>query len=104
MIRLNYDRGTYWLRDTTTKDTIGRCMVWDKKDFYEIWSVRIAEEFQRQGFATLMLKRIIKKFKNKPLRLYVYKSNNIAIHLYEKLGFKIIGEYEKVPSAWIMQR
>lgn len=110
MIRLNYNMydGYYWLKDTVTKDIIGRCTVYEKKDFFEIWGVRILEDFQRQGFTTLMLKRIIKKFKDKPIRLYVYKDNDVAIHLYEKLGFKIIEEYDPYGngnySAWTMQR
>ena len=50
-----------------------------------------------------MLKRLINKYKNKtePLVLFVYKENEIAIRLYEKLGFKIIEEYN--PVAWTMQ-
>lgn len=103
MIRLNYNRGYYWLKDTITKDIIGRCSVYDKRNFYEIWSVSVDTKFRQQGYATLMLKRIIKKFKDKPLRLYVYKSNDIAIHLYEKLGFKIIGEFDGATNAWTME-
>ena len=63
----------------------------------------IYHEFQHKGFGTLMLKRIIRKYRNdnKPLVLYVYKDNKIAISFYEKLGFKIVGEYHY--NAWEMQ-
>lgn len=116
MIRLNsYSYGcrkNYELKDTTTKDYIGRCCVIENvilgkgKCVNEIWNVRILEPFQRKGYATLMLKRIISKYKKEaePLVLYVYKDNEIAIHLYEKMGFKIIGEYDNRRSdAWAMQ-
>ena len=103
MIRLNYEGcGYYYLKDTTTQDFIGRCEVRNFKDTYEIWNVRVFERFRQQGYATLMLKRIIKKFSDKPLILYVWKTNEIAIHLYEKLGFSIIGEYMQ-GDAWKMQ-
>ena len=105
MIRLNAEgNGFYQLKDTTTKSFLGGCEVWNRIDFYEIWNVRIFEEFQRNGYATTMLKRVIKKHKDKPIRLYVFKSNTIAIHLYEKLGFKIIGEYKgRRDPAWTME-
>ena len=76
-----------------------------KIDFYEIWSVTTFEGFKRQGYATTMLKRIIKKLKDRPIRLYVYKDNKVAIHLYENLGFKIIEEfYGGYYPAWTMER
>ena len=109
MIRLNNNGyGYYHLKDTDTQSYLGRCIVYDKRNFYEIWGVVIYDRFRKQGYATLMLKRIIKKFADKPLRLYVYKDNNIAIRLYEKLGFKIIEEYAPYNdgnyNAWTMER
>ena len=110
MIRLcnvSWSDCRYHLMDTETKDLLGRCEVipgwYQGTKANEIWSVKIFEEFQRKGYATLMLKRIIKKYKGNvtPLRLYVYKDNDIAIHLYKKLGFEIIGEYGS--NAWAMQ-
>lgn len=97
----------YHLMDTETKDFLGKCEVvtgWYRGEkVNEIWSVRIFEEFQRKGYATLMLKRIIKKYKGNvlPLVLYVAKDNDIAMHLYKKLGFEIIGKYSS--NAWAMQ-
>lgn len=114
MIRLNphadWNRTHYQLIDTETRDYIGRCMIkygtYNGNRVLELWSVLIFDKFQKQGYGTLMLKRIIKKYKKNelPLVLYVYKTNKIAIHLYEKLGFQIIGEYtEAYDPAWAMQ-
>lgn len=97
----------YELKDTETKNCLGRCAVvpeiYKGIEVLVIWSVRIYEKFQRKGFATLMLKRIIKKYQSdeRPLLLHVFKDNEIAIHLYEKLGFEIIREYYN--NAWTMQ-
>lgn len=97
----------YHLTDTKTKDFLGRCQVspgwYHGEKVNEIWNVRIFDEFRRKGYATLMLSRIIKKYKRDvlPLVLYVAKDNDIAMHLYKKLGFEIIGEYGS--NAWAMQ-
>lgn len=104
MVRLYCESGGYyWLKDTETKDYLARCQVTGRRDILEIWSVHVFEEFRRMGYATMMLKRVINKYLNdsRPLRLYVYKDNTVAIHLYEKLGFEIIGEYGS--NAWTMQ-
>ena len=103
MIRLNSykdkierDITNYRLVDTTRQNLIGRCCIKNNKitNCNEIWSLMIATQFRRKGYATLMLKRIIAKYKSMrlPLVLYVYKDNDIAIKLYEKLGFKITQE------------
>ena len=108
MIRLSsIDGRYYYLKDTVTKQILGRCQIiyainGEKGAFNEIWSVHINPEFRQKGYGTIMLQRIIKKYKREtePLVLYVYKNNNIAIHLYEKLGFKITGEYNS--NVWTM--
>lgn len=104
MIRLNGSDGYFILKDTETQRHLGKCEVDLYDDKIEIWGVRVYEEFQRKGYATIMLKRIIKKYKNDkiPLLLYVHKENIIAIHLYEKLGFEIVGKY-LIGDAWTMQ-
>lgn len=116
MIRLNRHENEYWgrtyyeLMDTDTRERIGRCHIkygkYNGNLVLELWSVMIYEKFQKQGYGTLMLKRIIKKYKKHelPLVLYVYKTNKVALHLYEKLGFQIIGEHTEVSDqAWAMQ-
>ena len=110
MIRLINNYNDYVLVDTDTKEELAKCLVLggyciNIRDCVNvIWNVYVAEEFRRQGFATIMLQRIIKKYKDsRPLILYVYKDNVAAISLYEKLGFEIIGEYDGKENAWTMQ-
>lgn len=81
---------------------IGYFEVWQYKDKYKIWSLRIIESQRNKGYGTRMLKEFLQEFKaDKPLFLHVYKTNKIAIHMYEKLGFVIVGEYGD--DAWTMQ-
>ena len=106
MIRLSNSRGCqYELKDTVSKAILGGCKVHTSYNKLEIWCVNINEEFRRKGYATLMLQRIIRKFRKdeRPLLLYVLKDNSIAIHLYKKLGFEIIGEFGFSGYAWSMQ-
>ena len=97
----------YRLVDTKTKSYIGKCELsketWKDGVVYVLWSVKIFEEFQNMGYGNLMLKRVLNRNQNTdiPIFLYVYKSNTIALHLYEKLGFKIVKDCE---DAWMMQQ
>lgn len=73
-------------------------------DRFEIWKLKTREHNRRKGYAEMMLREFIEQFDfNKPLILYVYKTNKIAIHLYEKVGFKIIGDYPHGDYAYKMQ-
>ena len=83
---------------------VGRFRLRILDDRYEIWSLGIMGEYRRKGYATQMLMEFIQQFKNdKPLVLYVYKSHKVAIHLYEKVGFAIVGECDFEPNAYKMQ-
>ena len=73
-------------------------------DRYEIWSLGIVGEYRRKGYATQMLTEFIQQFQHdKPIVLYVYKINKVAIHLYEKVGFVIVGDCYFDQSAYKMQ-
>lgn len=74
------------------------------KDRYEIWSLGVHYEYRRKGYATQMLMEFLQQFKHdKPIVLYVYKSNEIAIRLYEKVGFVIVDECYFDSNAYKMQ-
>ena len=94
----------YRLMEMETGEFLGRCLVTKLPHRYEFWDFRIFEEFQGKGYGTLMLKEIIKRYTKygKPLVLYVYKNNDIAIHLYKKLGFEITRSSHN-DKAWEMQ-
>ena len=74
----------------------------ERDDKFEIWSLGVMERYRRKGYATQMLTEFLSQFSSeKPLYLYVYTANKIAIHLYEKVGFTIVGDYGK--GAYTMQ-
>lgn len=58
-------------------------------------SIALAYEYQNKGYGTLLMKYIIEIAKNqlglKKLELTVLQTNNAAIALYKKFGFKIEG-------------
>ena len=88
-------RGVYYL---------GRFDLKETKDKFEIWALGVPAKYRRKGYATRMLREFIAQFKfEKPLVLYVLKGNKIAIHLYEKVGFAIVGECNFNKGAYEMQ-
>ena len=83
---------------------IGRFRLRILDDRYEIWCFGITGEYRRKGYATQMLREFLQQFKHdKPLVLYVYKSHEIAIRLYEKVGFAIVGQCDFERNAYKMQ-
>ncbi|MFO7810708.1 MAG: GNAT family N-acetyltransferase [Candidatus Delongbacteria bacterium] len=55
----------------------------------------IREEYRRTGLSTKLLEKAL-DFSNKSglqIKLEVHKNNKIAIKLYEKYGFKYLGDY-----------
>ena len=76
----------------------------ERDDKFEIWSLGVVERYRRKGYATQMLMEFLSQFKSgKPLSLYVVKTNEIAIRLYEKVGFSIVGDYKYGSYAYEMQ-
>lgn len=74
---------------------VGIFELYRKQDRYEIWSLSIKYEYRNKGYATQMLTEFLSTFKSKKsLVLYVAKGNEVAIHLYKKVGFVITGEEE----------
>lgn len=55
-------------------------------------NISIHPDFRRKGVGIFMLRRLIKEANDNTIELTVLKSNNAAINLYSKLGFKILGE------------
>ena len=91
-------------RNPKGKTYTGRFDLRDRGDKFEIWNLEVVERYRNKGYGTRMLTEFLSQFSSdKPLVLYVYKSNDIAIRLYEKVGFKIIGECSFTKYAYEMQ-
>ncbi len=105
MIELQYDLGyekTYQFRPNNRCRIYGKFDLIERKDKYEIWSLGIFGDYRNKGYGTQMLTEFLQQFNSsKPLFLYVYKTNEIAIKLYKKVGFAIVGDYG--PNAYAMQ-
>lgn len=105
MIELKYDTGkrkTYQFRPNDRCRIYGKFDLVELPDKYEIWSLGIFGDYRHKGYGTQMLTEFLQQFNNnKPLFLYVNKSNEIAIKLYKKVGFAIVGDYS--PSAYSMR-
>lgn len=106
MLKLQYECKTesrYQFRPNHDKRRIyGGFLLRNHNDRYEIWALSIVGEQRNKGYGTQMLTEFLQQFKaDKPLYLYVYKTNEIAIRLYEKVGFVIVGDY--TPTAYSMK-
>jgi ribosomal protein S18 acetylase RimI-like enzyme len=61
-----------------------------------IFDIRTKKEFQRQGFASVLVQTICKQAAKNGARhaqLHVAQNNHVAIHMYHRLGFKNICNY-----------
>ena len=55
---------------------------------FEIGNICIKPKYQNKGIGTAILKEIIFENKGKNIKLQVFKINERAIKLYEKMGFE----------------
>ena len=98
----------YWKNHGNRKDNMDRFQLdYLPTDKVILWGFRVFEEFQGKGYSYKMLSEVIKlakKRSDKPLVLYVYADNEIAINVYKKAGFEITGTYDRAPygDAWEM--
>lgn len=72
----------------------------------DIIDIFTEEKYRNMGYAKQILKYIIDKTSAKKIMLEVNIENNVAIHLYDSLGFKVISErknYYKNKTALIME-
>jgi len=91
-------------RNPKGKTYTGQFDLKERSDKFEIWSLKVIRRYRNKGYGTQMLTEFLSQFKpDKPLVLYVYKTNEIAIKLYEKVGFKITGDCYFTSEAYTMQ-
>lgn len=61
---------------------------------FEIGNICVKPEYQNKGIGTAVLKEILFEHKEQNIKLQVFKINDKAIKLYEKMGFKKEDETE----------
>jgi ribosomal protein S18 acetylase RimI-like enzyme len=95
MIELAYDIGnrkSYNFKPNASCSIYGKFELVEKQDRYEIWSLGIFGAYRGRGYGTQMLTEFLRQFDNrKPLFLYVLKTNEVALRLYQNVGFDIVG-------------
>lgn len=73
---------------------IGFLYCWQIKDECEIIDIGVRKNFRRRGVAQRLLKRLFAQCRDKGIkrvRLEVNATNEPALHLYEKAGFRQVG-------------
>jgi ribosomal protein S18 acetylase RimI-like enzyme len=82
----------------------GQCSVYPSdrlKNAIEIWSFGIMAEYRGKGLGQQAVREIISlNTDKKTIVLFCHKDNARALHIYQKLGFKIVGEYRGGKYAW----
>ena len=69
---------------------VGCLLITDKEDGILLDEIYLEEEYQNQGIGTKIIKDLMNK--NNTIYLWVYKDNEKAVSLYQKLGFIIVEE------------
>jgi len=75
-------------------ETIGFVDVIERNDCFYLENIEIAPRFQSHGVGTRILRELMEKAEAKrlPVKLQVLKVNHRARALYDRLGFRCIGE------------
>ena len=90
--------------DAANIDYQGAFTLVEKENKFEIWGLGVPLKYRRKGYATQMLLEFLSEFNfKKTLSLYVLKRNIVAIHLYQNIGFTIVGDYKNDKGAYEMQ-
>ncbi len=83
-------------------ELIGYVSFKQYEDCYDIYNFLVTKKYQRQGYGTLLLKRL----QHNDIYLEVNKNNDRAIKLYEKLSFKVVrtinNYYNDGSDAYVM--
>lgn len=77
---------------------IAQIEVEENTEYGHIITINVAPNFRRKGIATKMLQEIESFLKQRSItqiRLEVREDNNLAIKLYDKLGYQISGKLER---------
>ena len=78
----------------------------DMKNPRDLARVAVRKEYQKQGLAKILIEYIEKDLKSKNVDYMVLtagKTNQKALRLYEKLGYRICGTTEALDMEWYCQ-
>lgn len=104
------DPMNYFICAKLSDKVLGYAGMYGIADEGYVYNIAVSENFRGRGIAKLMIQNLIKHSKDTKLRflsLEVRKSNEIAIFLYEKYGFKKCGlrrNFYQIPNedAFVM--
>lgn len=88
------------------QEKVGSCYTYPSlyvSNAVELWAFGVRGESRGRGYGQQMLQEVIKYYKTQTIVLFVDKHNERALHIYQKAGFKIVGEYRGGKYAWEMR-
>lgn len=82
--------------------------LWDNKDYPDVPSLGIVvrDDWQGRGIGQILMLKLIelgKELKVKAIYLSVHPDNRVAIHIYGKLGWKVIGKRKDSPKLEMLR-
>ena len=90
---------------------IGYAGIWIAIDIAHITNIVVKKDLRHLGIGSILVKKLIEMSKEcelKEITLEVNEQNKIAINLYEKFGFEIVGTrkkyYNRTDDAFIMTK
>lgn len=82
-------------------ELVGYILVRDDKYILDITRFGVRTEHQGKGIGTLLLNHVLRTMR--PVMLTVEESNQVALRMYLKNGFQIVGKLPHSP-CWVMRR
>lgn len=77
-------------------------VAWDDAgDRLEIDRLMVAPQAQRRGVGSTLLQQVIESADRRPIHTATGRDNPPAIGVYEKHGFRAVGDEEVPPGIWI---
>lgn len=94
MREIESDRSDLWVLEADQQSLIGWACLWSVLDEAHITLLAVAHSYRRQGLGQYLLWAMLQAAQHREMSwaaLEVRVSNSLAINLYEKFGFKLIG-------------
>ena len=87
-------------------EVVGTCTCFPSRYIekaVELWAYGLRGDCRGRGLGQQFLREVIAHNSGKMIVLFVEKKNARAIHIYEKAGFQIVGDYRGGSFAWEMR-